>query len=183
MMVDVTSAKATKQAPGAKSAFFQQLAAFFETLLLSVWIGSMVFFSFAVAPSAFAVFPDQRELAGRVVTSTIGKVETLGLVIGSLLVLMSIATWRIKQSSRTANALRLALLLVMIAAAALSKFWVSVKLVGLRASMGVIDAVAATDPRRVEFNSLHQYSVALMSVALLAGLVVLFLTVRSWLKR
>src|SRR5262245_50290793 len=31
----------------------QQVLAFTETLLLAVWLGSMIFFSFAVAPSAF----------------------------------------------------------------------------------------------------------------------------------
>ena len=47
---------------------------------------------------------------------------------------------------------------------------------------GHIDDVAATDPLRIQFNDLHQYSVGLMSAAILSGLVALFLTVRSWLK-
>ena len=73
---------------------------------------------------------------------------------------------------------------MMIAAAVASRFWVSAKMVSLRQAMGgVIDDVAATDPLRIEFNAMHGYSVGLMSVALLAGFVVLFLTVRSWLKR
>jgi hypothetical protein len=48
---------------------------------------------------------------------------------------------------------------------------------------GVIDEVSPTDPLRVEFNNLHQYSVTLMSAALLAGLVLMFFTVRSWFKQ
>ncbi|MFB3127344.1 MAG: DUF4149 domain-containing protein, partial [Candidatus Acidiferrales bacterium] len=35
-----------------------------ETLALGLWLGSMVFLSFVVAPAAFAVLPS-RELAGQ----------------------------------------------------------------------------------------------------------------------
>jgi len=157
--------------------------AFTEMLLLSVWLGSMIFFSFAVAPSAFAVLPS-RELAGRMVTSTIGKVEMLGLAIGPLLILIQVASWRGGDSSNTINILKTLLILVMIAAAALSHFWISPAMVSLRASMGVpIDEVPLNDPARLWFNNLHQYSVALMGTAMIAGLVVLFLTVRSLRSR
>jgi hypothetical protein len=152
---------------------------FTETLLLSLWLGSMIFFSFAVAPSAFAVLPS-RELAGRIVTSTIGKVEMIGLVIGPLLILIQAAMWRGSDSRKNIKIVKTLLVIVMIAAAALSRFWISPQMVSLRASMGVpIDEVALNDPVRNSFNNLHQYSVALMSTAMLAGLVVLFLTVRS----
>jgi hypothetical protein len=167
-----------KEAQEASSAVAAQLLAFVEILLLSSWLGSMIFFSFAVAPSAFAVLPT-RELAGAVVTSTISKVELMGLVIGSLLILI-----RLVRPSGTAKLLHIGLLLVMTGAAALSRFWISPRMVSLRQAMGGhIDDVAATDPSRIHFNDLHQYSVGLMSAAMLAGLVVLFLTVRSWIKR
>lgn len=154
------------------------LIAFTEMLLVSLWLGSMIFFSFAVAPSAFAVLPT-RELAGRMVTSTIGKVEMIGLVIGPLLILIQVAMWRRSDSSKTTKIVRPLLILVMVAAAALSHFWISPAMVSLRVSMGVpIDEVPLNDPVRVWFNNLHQYSVALMGTAMIAGLVVLFLTVR-----
>jgi hypothetical protein len=143
----------------------------------------MIFFSFAVAPSAFAVLPT-RELAGKVVTSAISKLEMMGLIIGLLLILIQLATWRVPSVTNRSKALRLILLCVMIAMAALSRFWVSAKLVSLRLAMGgMIDEVPATDPLRVQFNDMHQYSVTLMGTAMFAGFVVLFLTVRSWLKR
>ena len=104
-----------KEAQEAGSAVAAQLLAFVEILLLSSWLGSMIFFSFAVAPSAFAVLPT-RELAGAVVTSTISKVELMGLVIGSLLILI-----RLVRPSGTAKLLHIVLLLVMTGAAALSR--------------------------------------------------------------
>ena len=183
MSVNALNAKATEPAARANPTAWHQAIAFTETLLLAVWLGSMIFFSFAVAPSAFAVFPGERELAGRIVTATIGKVETLGLVVGPLLLIIWSMTRRARLSNRRSDTIRFILISLMIAAAALSKFWVGARLVALRVSMGVIDNVPASDPQRVEFNHLHQYSVALMGAAMIAGLVVLFLTVRSWLKR
>lgn len=155
------------------------LLPFVEVLLLSVWLGSMIFFSFAVAPSAFAVLPTH-ELAGVMVTSVIGKVEALGLVIGPLLILVYAASWGIRQSSKTIKIVQLLLVVVMIAAAALSRFWTSTRMVSLRGAMGGhIDDLPVTDPLRAQFNDLHHYSVALMGAAMVAGLAVLLLTVRS----
>jgi len=158
----------------------QQIVAYVELLLIGVWLGSMMFFSFAVAPSAFAVLPT-RELAGTIVTSTIGKVEVIGMVFGALLILIQLATWTRESSARL---IRLVLVMLMIASAALSRFWISPTMTSLRAAMGGnIDDVAASNPLRMQFNDLHQYSVGLMSVAIVSGLVLFFLTVRSWQTR
>src|SRR3977135_3203611 len=98
-------------APGAEFGMAYQITAFIEVLLLGVWIGSMIFFSFAVAPSAFAVLPT-RELAGALVTSTIGKLEVLGLVIGPLLILVQAASWSGRQSTKLISSLRVILIVV-----------------------------------------------------------------------
>jgi len=45
--------------------------------------------------------------------------------------------------------------------------------------MGTIDQVSASDARRIEFDSLHRYSVMVMGVALVAGLIVFVLASRS----
>lgn len=178
-----TTSPAVEVAPGAAFGTANQITAFIEVLVLGLWLGSMIFFSFAVAPSAFAVLPT-REMAGVMVTSTIGKIEVLGLVIGPLLILIQAASWRVRHSSKLSKGLRVIFVLLMIAAAALSRFWISPNMVSLRATMGGhIDDVPVGDPLRMQFNDLHQYSVVLMSTAMIAGLVVLFLTVRSWLKR
>ncbi len=167
----------------ARSGIGQQILAFIEVLLLGLWLGAMAFFSFAVAPGAFEAL-GVRELAGKVVTSNIIKVEWLGLIIGPLLILIQLATWKARRGSGLVKIIHLILLVVMTAAAALSRVWVTEKMVSLRIAMGeVIDNVAEDDPLKIQFNDLHQYSVALMSVALFAGLAALFLTVRSWHKR
>ena len=176
-----TSLGVVEAAPQSGPGIGQQIVVFAEVLLLGLWLGSMIFFSFAVAPSAFAVLPT-RELAGVMVTSTIGKVELLGLIIGTVLILLQAARRSVGHS--TIKMVQSALTALMIGCAALSRFWISPTMVSLRAEMrGHIDDVPATDPMRVQFNDLHQYSVGLMVAALLAGFVVLFITVRSCLKR
>ncbi|MEK6299463.1 MAG: DUF4149 domain-containing protein [Acidobacteriota bacterium] len=183
MAVNTANPQSAGLASVARLGLAHQIVAFIEVLLLTVWLGSMMFFSFAVAPSAFAVLPS-RELAGVMVTSSITKVETLGLIIGPLLILLQAVGWRARRATPLTKAIRLALIGVMTLAAAASRFWISPAMVALRKSMGgLIDDVPPTDPLRLQFNDLHQYSVFAMSVALFAGLVVLFLTVRSWLKR
>jgi hypothetical protein len=170
-------------ASGARVGLAHQIGAFIEVLLVAVWLGSMMFFSFAVAPSAFAVLPS-RELAGAMVTSTISKVEVLGLIIGPLLILLQVLAWPARRAGAMTKAIRLVLIGVMTSAAAFSRFWISPSMISLRGSIsGTIDDLPLTDPLRLHFNDLHQYSVGAMSVALFAGLAVLFLTVRSWLKR
>lgn len=157
--------------------------AFFEVLLIGIWLGSMMFFSFAVAPSAFGVLPS-RHLAGQIVSSTLMKVEVLGLILGSVLLIIQMVGWRARAEEGRGRLVRAVLIAVMIAMAALSRFWVSPALNALRGAMGGrIDDVPATDPLRVEFNDLHQYSVWLMATAMLAGITLLFLTVRSWMRR
>lgn len=153
------------------------LIAYFEVLLLGAWVGAMLFFSFAVAPGAFSALPS-RHLAGLVVTNSISKLELLGLIAGPLLMLLCAA------GSKHCAWSRLALLLVMTASAALSRFVVTPRMARLRASMGgIIDDIPASDPLRIEFNRLHDYSVALMSIAILSGLAALYLAVHSWIKR
>jgi Domain of unknown function (DUF4149) len=182
-LVSSRTSTAVEVAPGARSGLALQIGAYIEVLLLGVWLGSMIFFSFAVAPSAFAVLPS-REMAGVMVTSTIGKIELLGLIIGPLLMLIHAASWRSKQSGAAAKSLQAILLLLMITSAGISRFWISPAMVSLRASMGGhIDDTPLTDPLRIQFNDLHRYSVAFMSAAMISGLVVLFFAVRSWLKR
>ena len=180
MVRSVVTSPVTERARDDGPGVVQQLSAFVEVLLLGVWLGSMMFFSFAVAPSSFAVLPT-REMAGVIVTSTIGKVEIMGLVIGPLLLLLNAVQSKSRNEPRI---LRIGLIVLMVICAGLSRFWISPSMVSLRAAIGGhIDDVASTDPLRVQFNDLHQYSVALMGTAIVAGLVSFFLAVRSWLKR
>ncbi len=183
MAVNVKSTESVKPALGASSGAGAQLVAYVEALLLMLWLGAMLFFSFAVAPTAFAVLPT-RELAGQMVSSLIGKLELIGLICGPLLLLLQLAAWPRHVAEAKVRVLRAILLILMTLLMAASRFWVSAKLHALRAQIGgPIDDVPVTDALRVEFNALHGVSVSLMGATMLAGLIVIFLTVYLWRKR
>jgi hypothetical protein len=146
-------------------------------LLVGLWLGSAIFFSFAVAPSAFAVLP-ARELAGAIVTRTIAIVNVGGLLIG-LLLLTTVFAGRdtgVMKRARMAEAIALALVVL---ATGIGHWVISARMAALRLSMGrPIDEVAQNDPLRLTFNSLHGYSVAAMSIAILASFVAFILIAR-----
>lgn len=143
--------------------------------LLSVWLGAMTYFSFVVAPAAFAVLPTG-QLAGNLVNRALGITELIGIVLGAtLLVLLLIA----REARRKAFWFELALLGLMTAAMLISRLVVSQRLHELRARLGEVSALAASDPHRLAFDQLHQYSVWLMSFCIIAALVLIVLLIRQ----
>lgn len=142
-------------------------------LLLAVWLGAAVFF-IAVAQSSFAVVP-QRELAGAVVNRTLSILNYAGLAIAIVLLLSSLIG-----SGRSSKFLLWAerfLLLIVGAACAVGQFVIGLMLMSVRAQMGgrPIDEIAADDPLRVQFNSLHEYSVWVLFIGMGAALIAFFI--------
>lgn len=145
-------------------------------LLAAVWLGAALFFSFAVAPSAFAVLP-ARELAGNLVTRTLGVVNVAGFVV-SLLLLASAFAGR-RAARRRAWLVEMVALAVVALTTFVGHWVINARLLALRRAMGrPIDEVAASDPLRVAFNSLHGYSVAVLTVGMLAGALALLMIAR-----
>jgi hypothetical protein len=147
-------------------------------LLVALWLGGAVFFSFVVAPSAFAVLP-QRELAGAIVTRTIAVVNVGGFIISLVALALGFLANDAAGHQKRARLVEIVSLALVAICCGVSHWVVSARMLALRASMGrPIDAVAAGDPVRAAFNSLHGYSVGLMTVAMLAGVVALFAVAR-----
>ncbi|HEX9959998.1 MAG TPA: DUF4149 domain-containing protein [Pyrinomonadaceae bacterium] len=65
------------------------LIADLRTFLIALWLGAAVFFTAAVAQSAFAVLPS-RELAGAMVNRTLAILNYGGIVVGLILLASSI---------------------------------------------------------------------------------------------
>jgi Domain of unknown function (DUF4149) len=141
-------------------------------LLLSIWLGSAVFF-IAVAQSSFAVLP-QRELAGAVVNRTLSILNFGGMAIGVILILSSFV------ASRNANRISVwaerFLLLIITAACAVGQFVIGFWLAMIRTQMGrPVDEVAVDDPLRIQFNNLHEWSVWVLMAGMAAALIAFFL--------
>jgi hypothetical protein len=136
-----------------------------------------MFFSFAVAPGAFAVLP-ARELAGAIVTRTISVVNVAGFIVGLLLLATAFAR-RGARAARRAWLLEVGALALVTVAAGVGQWVIAAGMQSLRLSMGrPIDELAASDPLRLAFNDLHGYSVAAMTTAMLAALVAFILIAR-----
>ncbi|MDX6272183.1 MAG: hypothetical protein QOD28_3406 [Acidobacteriota bacterium] len=150
-------------------------------LVLGMWLGAAVLFSFAVAPGAFAVLP-ARELAGALVTRIIGVVNVGGFLVALLLLATAFARRRVAATTKTTGRawiLEVSALVLLALATGAGQWIIGARMAALRVAMGrPIDAVAATDPLRLAFNSLHGYSVAAMTTAMLAAVVAFILIAR-----
>lgn len=147
----------------------------FRKLLAGLWLGAALFFSFAVAQSAFAVLPSA-ELAGAVVSRTLAMVNFSGMAIGLLLLLSSFIPAR----GGVLIWLERLLAAVMTIACAVGQFYVGWKMQNLRASIGrPLEELAADDPLRMTFNELHGYSIWILLTAMTAALVLFFSIIRN----
>lgn len=141
-------------------------------LLLGIWLGAAVFF-IAVAQSSFNVLPE-RELAGAVVNRTLAILNYAGLGIGVVLLLSSLVVR--KGSNLFLLWTERFLLLVTVAACAVGQFVIAWWMYLIRQQIGKpIDEVAVDDPLRIQFNSMHEYSVWVLFVGMGAALIAFFL--------
>lgn len=142
--------------------------------LLSCWLGVMAFFSFVVAPAAFKVLPTQH-LAGQVVSSSLGVMEIIGLVIGIVLLVLLLTA-----RGRKTKAFRFELVVVaLMTAAMVASRVVSARMHSLRVQAGEgLYALPMSDPVRSSFDQLHQFSVGLTGFAMVAAIVLIVMLVR-----
>ncbi len=147
-------------------------------LSLVVWIGGIIFFASVVAPAAFAVLPSH-QYAGQVVSRSLDRLHWIGVGSGVVFLIASMAYARAATGAVQPFAARHVLIVVMIVLTLVSQMTISGKMLALRNDMQVIDNVPRDDPRRLEFNRLHQWSTRLESTVLLMGLAVIYLTARK----
>lgn len=159
-----------------------------RVLLLGLWLGAALFFSFAVAPNAFAVLrsfhlPNAAEIAGAIVSRALGVVNTGGFIISLILLASSfpIAGGASKMFARRAEAASLVLLMI---ATGVGQWVIAARMQALRASIGgPMEELAQSDPVRAAFSSLHVYSVAALGLGMIAAAVASLLITRRKAKR
>jgi len=140
-------------------------------VLTAAWLGAVAIVGAVVAPAAFDVLPS-RTLAGALV----GRVLPVLFLGGIITAVVSLAiTWPL-----AARAARLGTAVVQCAACVAAQLVIAPKIERIRAAVaGPIDALAVSDPRRVDFGRLHALSVGLLGVAAIAALIGLVLLSRS----
>jgi hypothetical protein len=144
-------------------------------LLLGLWLGAAIFFGAAVAPNLFNVLrgadlTNANALAGTIVTRLLAIINRSGFEISFLLLVLSLfATRGAKPALRLVEVISLAIVAIM---TGLGHWVIAARMLALRTAMQLpIDQIAPSDPRRIEFDSLHRYSVTMMGIAIVAALV------------
>ena len=146
-----------------------------KLFLLAGWLGAALFFSAIVAPAAFSVLRSFRlsnasEIAGTLVTRTLGVINISGFVIGLVLLAMILLCRR--DSVRRAFLPALISAIVLVIATSVGEWVIAARMRALRVAMVVpIDQVPIDDTRRMAFNALHGYSVTALGIAMIAALV------------
>ena len=159
------------------------MLSFSRLILLACWFGAALFFGAVVAPAAFGVLrsfslPNASEIAGGIVTRSLSVINIAGFLIAILLV---VTLFLRRHSTGRVSFYVECICLGLIALATGVGHWViAARMRALRAAMSLpIDQIAATDPLKVEFNSLHGYSVNALGLAMIAAFVALVLMARN----
>lgn len=149
------------------------VAKWFYLAALAVWMGSIVFFSFFVAPNVFRALPTEE--AGRVMATIFPQYYRLGYVCGVLLLLTSVVLWRTANSSAAGWVATSTLAAVMLLLTLYAGLVVQPRAHALRPQLADPTAVAA----KAEFDTLHRRAVQANAAVLLGGLIVTGLTAAS----
>ncbi|MGB9361502.1 MAG: hypothetical protein WCA99_07860, partial [Candidatus Sulfotelmatobacter sp.] len=97
-----------------------------------------------------------------------------------LYLISSLLYSRLTEGTAHVFAARHILLCLMLALTLISQFGIIPRMDVLRASLGEIRAVPVDNPQRIQFDALHLWSTRLEGSVLLLGLVVVYLTARSF---
>ena len=148
---------------------------FLQMLALAGWVGAIIYFAAVVTVGAFRVLPNQ-DLAGAIVGYTIRGLHDFGIAAAVIYLICAIVLRKAPAAFARLAAIGVALMLLLTLA---SQYIVLPRMDALRAQMGSVQAAAAANPLRVQFDHLHGISVDLEVAILLLGIAALYLTVRD----
>src|SRR4029079_18073161 len=155
-----------------------RLLRYFYVLALAMWLGGMSIAGFVVAPVTFGVLEGWnpatgRVLAGQVFGAILARLNLVAYVAGAAMVLVLTAQRLLGPRPRSYG-IRVGILGVMLALTFYAGSFLAPRIEHLQAEVkGPMNALAADDPRRVEFDHLHRTSTALVMATLVGGLVLI----------
>ena len=144
---------------------------FLHLMSLSIWVGSIVFFSFFAAPSIFKKLP--REAAGDVVGDIFPKYRAIGYA-SSAVLLVTLAI--MMNSEKDSQYSRPVLLVLMAAIGLYSGLVVGKQAASIKAGMKASADAEKKETLRAEFRKVHAISSILNMSVLALGIVFIFLT-------
>jgi uncharacterized membrane protein len=153
------------------------LLQFLYHLALAILVGGSLVLGTAVAPALFAAARSRGD-AGALFGSVLARFD--GLAVFSVIVLaitsvLKALSFEVTGAPDARLVLRWAALTVLAVATLYSSAWANPVARQIRAATASFDEQPPTSPARAEFTRLHQRSRRAMSVAVVSGLVALFL--------
>ena len=136
---------------------------------LGLWVGGMATLFAVVAPTVFRAAPS-RAVGGTIFGAVLKSFGTVQIVLGILAALAVVVLIKGGDLKPRAGWLRLGVLLVMLLVACNAQFVLGPAIERERAAIPNFESVPAGVPARARFDSLHNWSVRLGSLSLLAGL-------------
>ena len=144
---------------------------FLHLMSLSIWVGSIVFFSFFAAPSIFKKLP--REAAGDVVGDIFPKYRAIGYASSAVLLVTLAIMMNFEKNSHYS----MPVLLVLMAAIGLySGLVVGKQAASIKAGMKASADAEKKETLRAEFRKVHAISSILNMSVLALGIAFIFLT-------
>jgi uncharacterized membrane protein len=153
----------------------KSLLRFLQIFALGTWVGSIIFFSFVVAPGLFGILASRDE-AGAVVGYSLDRLHTWG--VAAAIVYLIAAVWLGKSPKALIRPAAIGAILMLLLTIG-SAHIVIPRMDALRLKMPSMETTPASNPQRAEFDRLHGISVGMEAGVLLLGIAAIFLTVRQ----
>lgn len=147
---------------------------FVQVIALGTWVGSIIYF-IVITQGIFGVL-QSRDQTGLMVAYSLARLHYSGMVAAVLYLVAGLA---LAQSVRAFLQPAMIGVVLMLALTVVTQTQVMPRLAELRTEMVSVNATPKDNPRRVEFDQLHQTSVRIEMAVLVLGIAALFCTVRG----
>ncbi len=142
------------------------LSQWFYLLSLSIWVGSIFFFSFITTPTVFQELP--KEIASQFLAALFPRYYLVGYIAGSILL---ISTFAESILSRQFPWVRIILILLMLGSSIYAGTVLRPKIHDLKIQMKTVEEDSEPGIRfKKQFDSLHRQSVIFNLLVLVGGL-------------
>ena len=151
---------------------------------LVVWVGGLVVGGAVVAPSVFGVLQawnasEGRVLAGQVFGDVLLRLTWLSYAMAAVM-FVTLTLHRLLGARPVKYGVRVGIMGIMLAMMLATGSRLIPQITAIQAQVsGPVSALAATDPRRVEFDRLHGLSNILFSITAVGGLALCFWEARE----
>jgi uncharacterized membrane protein len=155
------------------------LLRYLYVVALVIWVGGLVVAGAVVAPSVFGVLQawnasEGRVLAGQVFGAVLLRLTWLSYAMAAVM-FVTLTLHRLLGARPLKYGIRVGIMGVMVALMLAMGFYIIPQVNEIQAGVsGPMSQLAATDPRRLEFDRLHGLSNILFSMTALGGLALCF---------